>query len=200
MTRTALTSFLVLTALLSGCSNVVSSSAAGIDAVATSAPGAGSAPAPPGEGPCRLLAQGVVERLFPGATAGELDRRNEKHGVLTCLWKHPTGRFSIIEGAYTSQPVEEEAQGWTLIFLDPLRSDAARHVRYESLPGVGDQAIAIVERQDKAKGFIADGAVLVVRRGNRQVTLMAHGLARSERADALKVLEQLGRAVASRLE
>jgi len=200
MTRTATVSILVLTTLMIGCSNVATSTAAGVDAAATSVPSAAAAPATPGEGPCALLTHGVVQRVFPGATAGQLDRRHQQHGVLTCLWEHPTGRLSIIEGADKPQPVENEAQGWTLTFLDPLRRDASRHVRYETLTGVGDQAIAIVERADQTKGFIADGAVLVVQRGSRQVTLMAPGLARRERADALRVFEELGRAVASRLE
>ena len=80
-----------------------------------------------------------------------------------------------------------------------LDQGAPRHVRYEALTGIGDGAMAVVERIDKAQGFISDAAYLVVRRGNRQIVLMAPALAWGERADALKVLEELGRAVASRL-
>ena len=93
----------------------------------------------------------------------------------------------------------EEARGWTLVFLDPLKPQAERQVRFERLPGVGDEAIAIVERTDPAKGFINDGAILVVRRGKKQASLLSSDLARRERADALKAFVLLGKAVAARL-
>ncbi len=65
---------------------------------------------------------------------------------------------------------------------------------------MGDQAIAIVERADKTKGFMQNGAVLVVRRGTRQVSALSTDLARRDRAEALKVFEDLGKAIARRLE
>jgi hypothetical protein len=151
------------------------------------------------EGPCALLAIGEVQRAFPGSQAGRLDRTNEKYGVVPCLWDYPGGRLSIIESDELS-PVEDEAGGWSLMFLDPLNRSAGGRVRYEKLPGVGDQAIAVVERKDAAKGFIGDGAFLVVRRGKRQVSVMVSDLARRERAEALKVLEDLGKAVAGRMK
>ena len=158
------------------------------------------APEVQGEGPCRLLTTAEVQRAFPGSKAGRVDRSQEKNGVVSCLWDYPTGRFSIITGTDAPEPAKAEARGWTLIFLDPLRNDAERHVRYESLAGVGDEAIAIVEPQDKAKGFIQNGAILVVRRAQQQVSAMSTDLARRERGEALQVFADLGRAIAKRLE
>jgi hypothetical protein len=159
-------------------------------------------PAAQAEGPCALLTTAEVQRSFPGSTPGILNRSQEKYGVLTCLWDSPTGQFSIIAGT-KGEPdpsVRDEAETWTLIFLDPLRRDAARHVRYQSLPGVGDEALAIVEREDKAKGFLRNGAVLVVRRGKRVIAALSTDLARRDRAEALKVFEELGKTIAKRLE
>jgi hypothetical protein len=160
------------------------------------------ATAAPGEGPCALLTTAEVARAFPGAKPGRVDRSQEKYGIVSCQWDLATGLFSVIASPdnSASESVRDEAKGWTLVFLDPLRNDAARHVRYEPLPGVGDEAIAIVERQDKQKGFLQDGAILVVRRGSRQVSALSSTLAQRERADALGVLTTLGKAIASRLE
>jgi hypothetical protein len=151
-------------------------------------------------GPCALLTTAEVAQAFPGSKAGRLDRSKEKFGVVTCLWDNPSGLMSIVAGADEDlEPPKEEAQSWTMVFLDPLRTDAARHVRYEVLAGVGDEAVAIVEREDKTKGFMTNGAILVVRRGKRQVVVLSTDLARRERAEALRVFAELGKAIAKRL-
>jgi hypothetical protein len=150
--------------------------------------------------PCALLTIAEVQHAFPGSKAGRLDRSQEKRGIRTCLFDYPTGRLSIIVGDEVTEPPRAEAESWTLTFLDPLRDDAQRHVRYEVLPGVGDEAVAVVERQDASKGFAQSGAILVVRRGTRQVSVMSTDLARRERAEAITVLSDLGKAIAKRLE
>jgi hypothetical protein len=151
--------------------------------------------------PCGLLTIAEIRRAFPDSKPGKLDRsQEEKYGIVTCRWDSPTGSFGIMIGDEAPDPARQEAETWTLMFLDPVRRDAARHVRYEVLPGVGDEAIAVVEREDKAKGFIQNGALLVVRRGQRQITATSTDLARRDRAEALKVLDELGRAIAGRLE
>jgi hypothetical protein len=156
-----------------------------------------------GEALCGLLTNAEVQQWFPGSKPGQLDRGQEKQGVLTCTWDLPAGQLSIL-GNTTNNEAEEspkdEAKGMLDIFLDPLRADAARHVRYEVLTGVGDEAVAVVERQDAAKGFRISAEILVVRRGTRQVCVLSTGLARRERPEALRVLSQMGQAIASRLK
>jgi hypothetical protein len=149
--------------------------------------------------PCTLLTTADVQRVLPGVKPGELDRTQEKQGVLTCRWGTAGGGLTVVTGAEIVDSVKEEAEGWTLTFLDPLRSDAQKHVRYETLSGVGDGAVAVVERQDKAKGFAQDGAILVVRRGKHQVSLVSVDIARRERAEALRALGELGKTIAQRL-
>jgi hypothetical protein len=141
-----------------------------------------------------------VQRAFAGAKPSQLDRSLEKHGILRCVWNTPEGAFGIIDGTETPDPVDAEAQTWALSFLDPLKRDAARHVRYERLAGVGDEAIAVVERADPAKGFVGNGAFVVVRRGHRQITLMSDAIARRDRPAALAILRELGTAAAKRME
>lgn len=149
--------------------------------------------------PCTALSTADVQRVLPGTGAGQPDEKLASQGIHRCVWKHDAGTLLLILGDGEEESLMEEAKGWTLTFLDPLRPDAETHVRFDKLTGVGDEAIAVVERPDQAKGFARDGAILVVRRGKRQIALLATGLARRERADALGVLAELGKAAARRM-
>jgi hypothetical protein len=60
--------------------------------------------------------------------------------------------------------------------------------------------VAVVEREDPAKGFRMSAEILVVRRGTRQVCVLSTGLARRERSESLRVLSQIGQAIAGRLK
>jgi hypothetical protein len=155
---------------------------------------------------CALLTAAEMQQAFPGTKPGKAGRPDpalEKAGIFRCEWTHSTGSVILVAGADSADDVpEDEARTLMSAFVDPTRPDAERRVRVDTLPGVGDRAVAILERQDKAKGITGDGVVLVVRRGTRQVALVAMppgDLARRERADALKVLADLGRAIAKRL-
>jgi hypothetical protein len=152
--------------------------------------------------PCSLLTTAEAQRAFPGAKPGrpEGDRDLEKLGFFQCVWSHPSGTLMVLTEAGDAEGApREEAEGMIDTFVDPLRNDARRHVRYERLPGVGDEAVAIVEREDKTKGFRISGAILVVRRGRRQATVLSSDLGRRDRAEALRVLSDLGKAIAIRL-
>ena len=188
--------------MLAGLAAACSDASAGADDTAAQAtrpaptPAAGAA----GDGPCALLTIAEVQRAFTGAKPAKLDRSLEYAGILRCAWEYPGGRFGIIDGTEAPDPVRAEAETLTLGIVDPLKREASRHVRYETLAGVGDEAIAVVERADPAKGFVAHGAFLVVRRGARQITLMDANLATRDRAAALAALQELGKAAAKRME
>jgi hypothetical protein len=153
--------------------------------------------------PCALLTPAEMQQAFPGTKPGRTDRKLEKDGIVRCEWTYDTGRVVLIAGSDSpdDSPVDE-AKTMMAAFVDPTRPSAERQARIETLAGVGDKTVAVLERQDQAKGFTRDGLVLVVRRGNRQVVLMAvppGDLLRRERADALRVLSDLGKAIAKRL-
>ena len=153
--------------------------------------------------PCALLTVGELQAAFPGSKPGRTIRTWEKQGILRCEWIFNTGRVVLVSGADSADDTPiDEAKTFMVSFVDPLRPDAERHVRFETLSGVGDKAVAVLEREDPAKGITQNGALLVVRRGQRQVSLMSlppGDLIRRERADALKVLAELGKAIAKRL-
>jgi hypothetical protein len=150
------------------------------------------------EDPCALLTPAEVQQVFAGAKAGRRDRELEKYGMLRCTWDYPAGVL-ILVACDEDESAKDGAEGLTPAFLDPLRSDAGSRVRYEVLPSVGAEAVAVVEREDKAKGFMQDGAILVVQRGRHQVAVMSNDLARRERPEALRVFTELGKAIATRL-
>lgn len=147
------------------------------------------------DNPCALLALSEVRRLYPDAQAGVPDLSLAKEGVVRCTWKHGADTLFLITGPDAGDTPADEAESWSLAIVDPLRHDAARLVRYETVPGVGDAAVAVVERRDPAKGFIQDGAYIAVRRGSTLVSLLAPDLARGDRAEALRRLAQLGKAL-----
>ena len=161
----------------------------------------GSAPAITAQtgDPCALLTTGDVQQAFAGAKPGQLDRKLEKDGILRCVWSYPTGQTLVLIASEEDESAKDGAEGLTVTFLDPLRSNAGSQVRYEVLPDVGDEAVAVIEREDKAKGFTRDGAILVVRRGRHHVAALSTDLARRERAEALRVFTELGKAIAKRL-
>jgi hypothetical protein len=150
--------------------------------------------------PCALLTTAEVQQAFPGSKAGRVDRALEKEGIFRCTWDSADGGLILVAGQDAPEDTpKDEAEVLALALVTPARADALRPVRFETLPGVGDAALAIVERRDEAKGILQDGAILVVRRGERQVAVMAPGLARRDRHEALRILGELGKAIARRL-
>lgn len=149
--------------------------------------------------PCALLTVAEVRQAFPGSKPGSIERGLEKQGILRCSWESPAGRLFLIASEEAEDSVRDEAATWAESALDPLQMDAKRHLRFEAVAGVGDKAIAVVERQDRAKSILQDAALIVVRRGKWEVSLLAPQLARRERPDALRLLTDLGKSVAGRL-
>ena len=152
----------------------------------------------PGVAPCALLTTDEVRKVFADAKPGVADHANDKYGIFSCVWTQPSGRLQIITGEEEQTPAEE-ARTWVDAFADPLKSGAIKHVRFEKVPGVGDAAVAVVETVDQAKGFMRDGAYIVVRRGKQQVAILSPDLAERGRPAAIAALTELGRAVANRL-
>jgi hypothetical protein len=150
--------------------------------------------------PCALLTLADVQRVLPAAAAAAVDRDLEKYGLFRCEWVSPSGRAILVDGAEAEDSAMDEATTWAMSVVDPLKSAAVARVRYERLKHVGDEAIAVVETADVAKGFLQPNAFVVVRRGRRQVTLMVPSLARGDRGAALAALSEIGATLAARLE
>lgn len=150
---------------------------------------------------CTLLHDDEVRRVFSDARTGERNRRVEKDGAIGCQWRNGKGLVVLHLVLYEGGPhsVEREARGFGTVATDSSKAGAREAIRYESLPSIGDQAVAVVEAGDHTKGVLGNTAFLVAQRGPRLILINAAELAEWDRATALKVLEGLGRAVMNRL-
>lgn len=88
------------------------------------------------------------------------------------------------------------AQGFT----DPLKSNSVSNVRFESFNDLGSPAMGFVEKADPARSILGDGAMLIMRNGDRTISLGSGELAQRDRGAALKALGELGKAAAKRLK
>ena len=155
---------------------------------------------PPGD-PCTILPLAEVQKVFPGARAGERSRRLEEYGTTECGWKGPNGQVVIgVQESYTGGDVKSEVRGMAQGFTDPLKPQSLRNVRIETFPSLGSEAAAVVETADPKRGILGDAAMLIVIRGRHAVMLGSAELPRRDRAAALKALEDLGRVAAKRLQ
>lgn len=145
--------------------------------------------------PCALLPQSDVRRVYPDAQAGVPDLTLAKDGIVRCTWKHAAGTLFLITGPDAGDSPAEEAESLAMTIVDPLRDGAGTRVRYETVAGVGDAAVAVVERRDATKGFIQDGAYIAVRHRRALVSILAPDLARGDRGEALRRLTQLATAL-----
>lgn len=167
---------------------------------ATGAP-APHAKLPPGD-PCTVLPLADVQRVFPGAKAGERSRRLEEYGLTECGWKGADGQvvLAVQESYNRGGTAKEEARGMAQGFTDPLKPQSLKNVRIETFPGLGVDAAAFVETADPKRGILGDGALMELRRGERSLSLGSGELPRRDRAAALRAFEELGRVAAKRLQ
>jgi hypothetical protein len=152
--------------------------------------------------PCTILPLGAVQKAFPGAQAGVRRLDIEKYGLTQCSWSRSKGEvlFGTQEGYTTEATVMDDAQGEAFGYLDPSMPAAKRGARFEPITGLGVDAIAFIETKDPKRGIVTDGAFLVLRKGLHTVTLVIPPPLGTDRAATLKLLEQLGRVAAKRLD
>jgi hypothetical protein len=151
------------------------------------------------EGTCRLLTTEEVSAALGGSKSGRADNSRREYGISTCEWESGQGRFAAQSWKAQGNSAKEEAEGLMLGNLDPLKSAAQSHVRYEEVTRIGEQAVAVVEAKDTKHGILSDAAMLVIRHNNEFLVLIAPNLAREDRQSALQMLETLGRKAVSRM-
>ena len=186
-------------ARLVGCA-VIAAAGAGCQQGSDSPQLAAAHAAAPSGSPCRLLQMGEVESVFSGAKDGEVDNSRQQYGISACIWPTARNRFAAQYWSSVGASARDEASGLMLAAIDPLKGPSARNnIRYEEIAGVGEEAVAIVEPKDESRGVLDDVAVLVARRGDHILVLTAPELVRSERTQALRELQALGKSAVERL-
>ncbi len=151
--------------------------------------------------PCTVVSMSDVQKVFPGVKVAERSRRLEQYGITECAWKTANGGIVLgVQESYSSGTAKEDAEGMALGFIDPLKAQAGRNVRYETFTTLGVQATAFVETADPKRFILGDAAMLALRQGDHTVSLMSAELPRRDRAAALKALEDMGKVAAKRLQ
>ncbi len=193
----------VLTVLLGSCTLI------GCSQNNSGSAGAGSSPATSEQArdtgsaavdPCGLLTNAEVRDVFKGAAAGERDRSVDKYGILSCVWDIPSDRLIVQTFAAKPGAVADELRSRVQGSIDPMLIGAADRIRYQSIAGIGDQAMMVVEKANPELGILADMALLATQRGDRMAILFTGtSLVSGDRDSALKALETLGSDIAQRL-
>jgi len=164
----------------------------------------GSKPTPkaiPTGNPCDILSSGDVQKAFPGAKAGERSKRLEEYGITECAWKGPSGQVAlVVQESFSKGTVKEDTMGMAQGFVDPLSRQSLNNVRFESFNDLGFPAMGFVEKTDPKRGILGDGAMLIMRNGDRTISLGSGELAQRDRTAALKALDDLGKVAAKRLK
>lgn len=190
--------------LLVGCAPAENSAAPAASATATAAANSANAIAPvdasgtdistlAADDPCRLLTTAEVRGVFPEAKAGVRERTREKYGISACVWDTPTGKFVLQLWTADAHTLDDEIGGLSAGFIDPANSAARGNVRFETITGVGEVAIAVVEPRNEQKGILTDVAVLMSQRGTRILDVESTDLSHGDRAVALQALTGLAK-------
>ena len=187
----------MLAACASACSRPGQDAAA--NAAATAAPTASNAPVAPADNACDLLTDAEVRQVFPKAASGKRNTESLQYGLDRCAWKTPTGQIGVEvsrEEANTfAKDLRAELQG----AVDPRVQGALDRLRFQPVDGIGDHAIAVLEKGDAKLGIYADVALLAIQRNHRMAVLMVHGGSLDVPAKTLDNLQRLGRPLAARL-
>ena len=157
----------------------------------------------PSGDPCTIFSPGEVQKAFPGAKPGGRSNRLEKDfGTTECSWRGAGGQLvlNVQESYNDGRSAKEDALDMASGFVEPFDQKALKNVRIESFPSLGDDAAAFIEKADPKRGILNDGAILELRRGRHNITVMTPELPNRERSAALKTLEELGRAALKRLQ
>jgi hypothetical protein len=155
---------------------------------------------PPGD-PCAILSLADVQKVFPAVKSSERSRRLEQYGITECAWKGADGGVLVgVQEQFSKGTAKDDAEGMSAGIVDPFKPQARRSVRFETLPGVGVDTVAFVEKADAQRGILSDGAMIFMRQGDHTVRLMSADLPGRDRTAALKALEDLGKVAAKRLK
>jgi len=157
-----------------------------------------SSMAGPTDDPCALVTKSEVRDVFPGAESGKRDPSTDQYGIASCKWELPTATLAVqIFRAKSS--ASEELHSRMSGFLDPLQPALRQTIQYDTVAGLGDEAVVVAVKADQAQGVFADSAMLGIRHGDRMAVLFTSTLVDGDPAATKKALEALGRSAAARL-
>ena len=181
---------------LAACSNE-QATATGVAAEKAAVPAVAQTSGPTSD-PCALVTDREVRQAFADAKPGKRDGRLDKYDIATCTWDTPANTF-VAQIFKAKGSVEDELRSRASGVIDPVKPGAGKDVRYDKLPGVGEDTMITAEKGDAAQGLFNDVVVLVTKRGDHMAVLFAHSLIDDDRAKTIAAMEALGRSAAGRL-
>jgi hypothetical protein len=153
----------------------------------------------PADNACNLLTDAEVRGVFPQATAGKRNIDSLQYGLDRCAWQEPTGQIGVEVSKIEASAFENELRGDLTGFVDPRINGAIDNIHFQNIPGIGDKAIAVLEKADAKRGIYTDIALLAIQRGHRMAVLMARDVSPDAPLPTRESLVELGRKLASRL-
>lgn len=152
----------------------------------------------PSDGPCAVVSQSEVRKAFPGAQTGKRDPSMDQYGIASCTWES-TANTLAVQTFKSTNTASEELRGRMLGFLDPLQPGLREKIQYDTITGLGDEAVAVAVKADQAQGILADSAMVGIRKGDHMTVLFTRTLVDGDVAVTKKALEALGRKAVLRL-
>ncbi|MEO7063121.1 MAG: hypothetical protein ABI082_05010 [Dokdonella sp.] len=193
----------LLAGWVSGCSSSADGNAtvrAGAGAPISPKPSAVTARVPstaPVENACDLLTDAEVRQVSPNAAPGKRNTESLQYGLDRCAWKTPTGQIGVEASKVEAGAFENDLRGELQGAVDPRVNGALDRIQFHKVEGIGDHAVAVLEKADPQRGIYADITLLAIQRGHRMAVLMLNeGVPSSSSLDNLK---ELGRKLAPRL-
>jgi hypothetical protein len=191
---------LAASVLLTGCSRDAAGDAP--------TPARAEAPAPTETPParedaCALLSLAEIRRVLPEASRAERNDKLSTEGINGCGWygagKSPLIEVSVWQVSGEDDTAMENARTLAMGIADPTRADGQDAVRLEKIAGIGDEAVAMVEKSDASRGILTTSALLTLQKNGRIALVASVDMANADRTRALEQLTTLGKAVAARL-
>lgn len=187
----------------SGCSPSADSS--GAASARASAPlsasstesAANAGPTGPVDNVCALLTDAEIRHVFPDAASGKRNTESLQYGLDRCAWKTATGQIGVEASNVEAGAFENDLRGELQGAVDPRVNRALDRIQFHQVDGIGDHAVAVLEKADPQRGIYADITLLAIQRGHRMAVLMLNEGAPS--SSSLDNLKDLGRKLAPRL-
>ena len=160
-----LRNILVIT-LLAGCASACSDGADNHDtaqaSVATPSSSTPSQAAPsaasmgPVDNACDLLTDAEVRQVFPKAASGKRNTESLEYGLDRCAWETPTGQIGVEMSRVAAADFEQELRAELQGAVDPRVNGALDRIRFRAVEGIGDHAIAVMEKADSFIAYVQE--------------------------------------------
>ena len=129
----------------------------------------------PADNACGLLTDAQIRQIFPSAESGKRNTESLEYGLDRCAWKISNGQVGIevskVEADRFEYDLRAELQGAVDLRVD----GALQRIRFHAVEGIGDHAIAVMEKADAHNGRYTDIALLAIQRGQRMAVLTVPG-------------------------